>query len=275
MGRYSKDFELEAQDLFSLTITGAKDIESRELLKNFTKSAEVRAKWAEVTSAVTNKSAQLFANRMKMYLSTTYRHKSGYAVGATGEAANNIEVEPVPQMGKTPTASTVVVEGTASKHNYWIRHGWRSAGGADRLIPMSRVREYLAEKGIVLQVPTGEQQAGGRAKYVPTTKYIKQRSRKGNVYARALKKSSNQIDVALKDLQSHMSYGSEFTHLRQLYPSGRPYFDYVAMAIRNSSDLWQEVEKISEFGIDAVIDWLSASRSSMGQRVYSYTPKTK
>jgi len=210
------------------------------ILKRLLSGQDSRKQFDSSIEEVGDALSERMKRRVEAMLSKGHRFK----VGATNTASENTSIE---KSGSGSNTTWRVVEGDKTKANYFIRRGF-GGSKSGKLPPYNKIREWVAAKGIVLR---GEENT--------KTKLIRQRSSKGNWYARLRKSSERSVEEAAIDKirKKIASFGSKYSHWNELYPQGQPRFDYAAEVLREESNFDPFFQLAGKYSTYAFIGWLS------------------
>lgn len=229
----------------------------------------IMEKW-ESAGPEFQQAADALIQRMGSYALSRFKYyfKPGgkFDLGASGKSAKNFSLE-------GHKGEWYITTGSLTKGNYFVKHGFGHAGGKNSrdVGKDKRIRMWMAAKGINLREYGQDTSRIEYYKKNPNVgRYVTQRSKYGNRYARLLKKESPQ-DKAFKFLRWHLSKGSKYSeHLVSLYPAGRPYFDYAAYLMKHDSRFWQLVASTNEEALTAFIRWFSTSKKEPALREFGF-----
>jgi len=202
-----------------------------------------------------NEMGETISSRMRRRITEMLlRTNSKYEVGATGEAAANIQIE---SSGSGSNRIWTITEGDRTKANFFIRRGFEGSTTGE-LPPENKIMQWVLAKGIRLYDPENRKLG-----------YIRSRSRKGREYFRRRTSTMSPREKALLVLRKYISRtGSKYSHWRSLHPSGSPRFDYVALAMRHENMFQSLMNKMGRYAVEAYVTWVNGRGRDNPGRVF-------
>lgn len=184
-------------------------------------------------------------------LSDVLKKSHKFNVGASDAASENLYVPSSPDVGKTGYYEFSVYEGNATKANFFIRRGFGPTKEG-RSIPRNKIREWVADKGIVLR-DFSKKSFDKKDK----SKIYRRTNKYGTTFTQSTKKKPAEIALS-KIIEKLSQTGSRYSNWVRLNPEGQGRFDYPGYIANQTKGFKKQMQQIGDESAVALASYLAS-----------------